>query len=56
MKQYNSQWKLSSLKAALGSTLILTEKFVFFLPSRRSWDSAVGIATGYLLDDRGVGD
>jgi hypothetical protein len=27
-------------------------KYIYLL---RSWDSAVGIATGYRLDDRGVG-
>jgi len=28
----------------------------WFLQKNRSWNSSVGIVTGYVLDDRGIGD
>jgi hypothetical protein len=41
---------------ACGMNFILSYEHIgFTIPNSRSWDSSVGIVTGYGLEDRGVG-
>jgi hypothetical protein len=47
-------WKTRELTGLPGSVAYFRENYTGF-SSVRSWDSAVGKATGYRLDGRGVG-